>query len=60
MLVTGDDSLKKQAEELSAFLAQAKKLKVVAEKKEKATWQKAFKTNTKEGKRGECEGPRCG
>ena len=34
---------------MNAFLAQAKKLKVVAEKKEKATWQKAFKNNSKEG-----------
>lgn len=55
VLVQGDESLSKQAEELSAFLAQAKKLKAVAEKKEKATWQKAFKNNTKEGKKEEVQ-----
>jgi tetratricopeptide (TPR) repeat protein len=50
-LVKDDPALTKQSKELSDFLAQAKKLKAVAERKEKDTWKKAFSKNTEEGKK---------
>ncbi len=48
-LVKDDAALAKQSKELSDFLSQAKKLKAVAERKEKEMWKKAFNKSKEEG-----------
>jgi tetratricopeptide (TPR) repeat protein len=50
-LVKDDATMVKQAKELTDFLAQARKLRLMAQKKEKDTWKKAFSKNSEEGKK---------